>query len=489
MSDASTSANRIGHARLKALSKELQRPLQTLYALAPDNDPFLADQPFRRAAAEWYAELSQRLDIRPGVHLRRVHYVLISQDPPPVLLNGEPYQNTDYCWCALISAARDARYLGLVAHLIDRRSDEPAIYLNDEDEESASVVTFDGKVTAGDAPSLSLPSLWLRRPTIPQRYHLENWCEKSTMNDVVVPLGKTYGINILIGAGEFSFTRCAELVERAQQSQRPVRILYMSDFDPAGASMPLAVARKIEFELYARDLKDLDIQVRPILLTHEQCQRYRLPRTPIKKSDRRAANFEARFGEGATELDALEALHPGELRRIISREINRYYDEGLDRQICAVAREVEEDIKRATADVMERHTEDIAKLEAERVKLVEEIAAVTAASEKRTNAILRKIARDLRDAAPDVDSYDWPDESADGDEDDDALFDGTRGYVEQIDRYKARQGRPTTWKTTACVCEVCGVTFESRRPNTRACSPAHYYRLFLSSRSAKERTR
>ena len=112
---------------------------------------------------------------------------------------------------------------------------------------------------------------------------------------------------------------------------------------------------------------------------------------------------------------------------------------------------------------------------------------MTAASEKKTRDILRKIARDLRDAAPDVDNYDWPDEPADADEDDDPLFDSTRDYIEQIDRYKRHQGRLTTWKTTACVCEVCGVTFELRRPNTRACSPAHYYRLSLSSRSAKER--
>lgn len=218
MTDASTSADRIDHGRLKTLSKELQRPLQTLYALACDNDPFLADMSSRRSAAEWYAGLSQRLGIRPGAHLRRVHYLLVSQDPPPVMLNGEPYRNTDHCWNALGSAARDARYLGLVPHLIDRRSDEPAIYLNDDEEELARVMTFDGGVTPGDEPSLSLPSLWLRRPTVPQRYHLEIWCEKSTMNDVVVPLGRTYGINILIGAGEFSFTRCAELVERAQQS-------------------------------------------------------------------------------------------------------------------------------------------------------------------------------------------------------------------------------------------------------------------------------
>ena len=80
--------------------------------------------------------------------------------------------------------------------------------------------------------------------------------------------------------------------------------------------MPVAVARKIEFALDGAT--DLDIKLDPIVL---------LPRAvrastgcrgrPIKETERRGALFESRFGAGATELDALEALHPGELARIV----------------------------------------------------------------------------------------------------------------------------------------------------------------------------
>jgi hypothetical protein len=38
------------------------------------------------------------------------------------------------------------------------------------------------------------------------------------------------------------------------------RILYISDFDPAGAHMPVSVARKIEY-LLRRDGHDLDIRL------------------------------------------------------------------------------------------------------------------------------------------------------------------------------------------------------------------------------------
>ena len=133
--------------------------------------------------------------------------------------------------------------------------------------------------------------------------------------------------------GNYHKRVASNLAERARQSGRPVRILYVSDFDPGGMSMPVAVARKIEFAVLSEQ-ENLDIQVRPVVLTPDQCVQYRLPRVPLKASEKRAANFEARFGEGATELDALEALHPGELRRILVREIERYYDTSLADEIA-----------------------------------------------------------------------------------------------------------------------------------------------------------
>ena len=104
----------------------------------------------------------------------------------------------------------------------------------------------------------------------------------------------------------------------------------MNCFDPppAGQSMPLAAARKIEYFSRKNDL-DLDIRLYPLILTADQCKQYHLPRTPIKDSERRAGVFEARHGAGATELDALEALHPGELRKIVIEAVDHYYDSDL----------------------------------------------------------------------------------------------------------------------------------------------------------------
>ena len=97
--------------------------------------------------------------------------------------------------------------------------------------------------------------------------------------------------------------------------------------------------------------------------------------------------------EGATELDALEALHTGELERILRKEIEGYYDVGLDDRIQEVADAAERDLRRATTRVHRRHAQDIALLKAEQAKVT---AAIEACA-----PILARIEGDLRDNAPD----------------------------------------------------------------------------------------
>jgi hypothetical protein len=464
------SSNDLDHAGLLALSKELKRPLYTLEVLRAD--PFTAGRAARRAGAEWFAELWQRFDIQPGSHLRRIHYLLISQEAGSVLMpDGSPYQNVDQpCFGLLNTASLDARYLGLIRPewLVDRRNAEPAIYLTDGAADAE--LSIGGGLPDYELAAFTVPSLDLTPPVIPQRYQVEIWCEKSTMNDVLMPLGPRYGLNVITGVGEMSLTRCVELVARGEESQRPVRILYVSDFDPAGASMPVAVARKIEWALYSGS-HGLDVQVRPIVLTHDQCVRYRLPRTPIKATETRASRFEERFGSGATELDALEALHPGELESILLREIRRYHDADLADRIDDVVMNAHAEIDEVNAAVHKRHAKAIAALEAERKKLAKAVKAF----EAKAKPVLREIERDLNAEAPDVDAYDWP-EADDGDEDDDPLFDSTREFVEQIDRFKEHQGKPTESGPRKAhgaypkVCARCGKDFVAAHKTAKFCS-------------------
>jgi hypothetical protein len=182
-----------------------------------------------------------------------------------------------------------------------------------------------------------------------------------------------------------------------------------------------------------------------------------------------------RYGvDGITELDALEALHPGGLERILVKEIERYYDTSLEDETADKAADIESELDDITASVHEHHAEDLAKLETERKAVIAAIKSF----KRKAAPILRAIERDLSDQAPDVDEYDWP-EPAEGDEDPDPMFDSMRTYLDQMERYKEHQGKSTQapprkkLEQYTCVCEVCGKSFESARPKARACSASH----------------
>lgn len=67
-----------GYDQVKELSKELGIPIPQLLALARNNDPFFAGAPAQQSKASWFAATWSRFEYSRGVHLRRVHYQLVS---------------------------------------------------------------------------------------------------------------------------------------------------------------------------------------------------------------------------------------------------------------------------------------------------------------------------------------------------------------------------------------------------------------------------
>jgi hypothetical protein len=396
--------------------------------------------------------------------------------PPIAMPDGNLYRNTVLCQSKLIQAARDARYLGLIPAnaIIDRKNPAPSLYLHDDDDTGAEIEVEPGEIerepfsTSYSAPTISLPSLVLHEPTVSQRYHLEIWIEKSTMNDVVMPLGKEYGVNVATFEGDTSVTACEDLIRRAIASRKPVRIFYVSDFDPRGNKMPVGAARKIDF-LAKTSEYDLDIRVIPVAVTLQQCIDYELPRTPIKDSDECASEFEARFGEGATELDALSE---DQLREILVAAIEPYIDDDLDDEVEEMASEVRADLRRIETSVSNQFATQIATLNRQReaislafqavhdparvaydeacrqariafeaavAQVRDEIAGMEQAFVMQAEPIIARINAAIEAATPDPDQFDWP-EPAEADEDNDPLYDSSRSYLEQVARFRRYRG-------------------------------------------------
>ena len=114
---------------IKRLARDSGVRVTDLCALAPGNDPFYTGRPSEVKAARWFADLWHQFGYTRGVHLRRVHYRIVSQDPPVSMPDGTPYENTDRCWVYLCNAGKWARYLDMVdpAAFVDRRNPEAVV--------------------------------------------------------------------------------------------------------------------------------------------------------------------------------------------------------------------------------------------------------------------------------------------------------------------------------------------------------------------------
>ena len=176
------------------------------------------------------------------------------------------------------------------------------------------------------------------------------------MDDVLVPLCRQYGAVLVTGAGFQSLSSVMQLLQRVDQAGKPARIFYLSDFDPAGDAMPVAIARQIEFHT-PQHAPLADIKLTPLGLTREQVQHYGLPRIPIKETDTRKTNFEDRYGAGAVELDALEALYPGELATMVRTALDPYVDEALSDRLAEAEADAQNQVDEAwqEATVVLRH--------------------------------------------------------------------------------------------------------------------------------------
>src|SRR5262249_40895137 len=207
--------------------------------------------------------------------------------------------------------------------------------------------------------------------------------------------------------------------------------------DPGGLSMPVAVARKIEFYIQNTDA---DVKLFHVFLTKEQCEQYALPRIPIKEKERRRDRFQAQYGEGGTELDALEALHPGEFERILSEAMSVYYDEDLESEVSDSEMDYEQQLEERRARIVSRYETEVNELEKEYQKIREQFEGKMQSIQKRTAKLWHSIRDDLEKQKLTIDGSDIP-EAEFADELPDPLLDSERNYFEQLAVYKKFQGK------------------------------------------------
>jgi len=283
-----------------------------------------------------------------------------------------------------------------------------------------------------------------------QPYLLEIWIEKSTMDTVLGRLAASHGVRVVTSVGFQSITNAVKFLQRVARAGKGARVLYVSDCDPAGRHMPSSVARQLEF-WFQRYAQGADIKLDPVALTREQVQHYHLPRIPIKDSDMRKERFEEVYGEGAVELDALEALYPGELLRLLRSRLDPYVDNTLQDRLADAEAEVNAQARalwrEATADlrteakaleadargVYGRYERVLARLSARLERDLEPIR-------ERLGGLQARIAEAQEAFEPPALDAPAPDVDPQGEED--WLYSSDRDYLTQNRYYQARkQGR------------------------------------------------
>lgn len=362
-------------------------------------DPFAISEhptPAQKQWAEWFVSITE--DVTGVYHIRRIHYRTLGKSKP----DGSPYENTNSDAKMLGRASEYARYLGLVDFDLIEDHKNPGVVVRTGYYEDTAITTFNPTPRSfgfstidreleifdyayGDMVSFQVQT---RQP-----YHLEIWIEKSTLNDVLIPVAKKFGATLVVATGQFSVTNVKDLFSRIKDLGKPVRIFYLSDFDPAGNSMPVAVGRKLEWFVRTRK-PDLDVCLMDIALKENQCLEYELPRMPMDRSDKYKGNFEAKYGEGATELDAIEALYPGLLGKLLFNAIKTYYDSDLESQIQELtwseALRSKENKKQYLRDIVSKCPPELSSLIEQYNTLVNEATKITSE--------IRQIARNALNA-------------------------------------------------------------------------------------------
>jgi hypothetical protein len=322
--------------RLQQVIRDIKRTsgtdLADLTVMSELTDPYRLDTKARHRDAQWFLDQIDLLVPYGTIHLRGLHYLIVVRGDirKP---DGEVYTNTDEdsVWLG-DKAAKAARWLLYVpfGRIVDERNAAPEIYIPEIDVPERCL-------SSGD--DAYLPDLDEMLPRFEcsgiarQPYRLIFIGEKTSLGSVLRPIAKDVGAELLLPTGEMSDTLIHDMASRAVQDGRPAVVFYFSDFDPSGYwQMPVSVSRKLQA---LRDLKfpGLDIQLHHVGLTLDQVKQFNLPSTPLKESELRGDKWRGIWGHEQTEIDAMIALYPGELARIVREAIAPFHDPTLNERL------------------------------------------------------------------------------------------------------------------------------------------------------------
>lgn len=145
-------------------------------------------------------------------------------------------------------------------------------------------------------------------------------CEKETVSQILEPLNNEYNIPIYYVKGTSSLTIRHKFLKHWQaKGKRPIKLLFLTDFDPAGFRIQDSFIGSLKQD-FADMVKGYKVTGRRIGITLDQVKRYNIATTmKAKEGDKQHKDFLKRTGQA--NAYELEALQPGILREVVREAI------------------------------------------------------------------------------------------------------------------------------------------------------------------------
>jgi hypothetical protein len=158
----------------------------------------------------------------------------------------------------------------------------------------------------------------------------EVWAESRSIASVMLSDCKELAVDLYPcgGFASLSFVHAAAQFHNASQDTRPLVIVYVGDYDPAGVLIDVTLERELREHLR----HDIDIDFRRIAVNEEQVETYDLPTKPRKDGDKRSQHL--------TYSVEAEAMPASTLRRILRLEVETLLPENA-LQVAKVAEQSE----------------------------------------------------------------------------------------------------------------------------------------------------
>ena len=326
-----TPEERVNELIIGADSTGYEFRLQQVYARNTGLEAIQGGMNERKKLTDNYSEmvlaiqevLSENEDYLP-MTLRGIHYQLLEKRPIISKLKakreGEDaarYDNNQASYQALSKIATKMRIEGYIPyHHI--RDDGRKLTIHRGYQNSGSYIEQEVEV---------MFTRYFRDNMQTQPYYIAIVCEKETVSNVLDAISFKWGVPVVYTKGGSSIDIRYRLIrDNEKNGSKPMRILFLSDMDPAGYRI-----QDTFIGSFASDFGRTDVEAYRVGLTKEQIGKYNLfSDMDAKKTDTNYKKFVERTG--ITKAYELDALKPEILKREVTDALHSIIDQDLYNQ-------------------------------------------------------------------------------------------------------------------------------------------------------------